>query len=100
LPSPGADSLSLSAEAEASRAGNIARDFFIAPGEERPIDFQTHVGDVQEAMKKLDSEECTYSLRLSYDDSFGTLKHGRYPFGGFGKNGSLILMMPLGETLI
>jgi hypothetical protein len=78
----------------------IAKDFFIATGEERPIEFQTAVGDIQEKMKKLDSDECTFSLRLSYEDSLGKLKHGRYPFGGFGKNGSLILIMPRGETLI
>jgi hypothetical protein len=78
----------------------IAEDFFIAGGEERPIEFHKSAGEIRDTMEKLDSEECTFSLRVSYEDSQGKLKEGRYPFGGFGRNGSLIIIVGVGEALI
>jgi hypothetical protein len=69
-------------------------------GEERPIEFHKSAGEIRDTMEKLDSEECTFSLRVSYEDSQGKLKEGRYPFGGFGRNGSLIIIVGVGEALI
>jgi hypothetical protein len=78
----------------------IAEDFFIAAGDEWPIEFHKTAGEMQDARKKLDSAECTFSLRVSHEDSSGKLIEGRYPLGGFGGGGSLIVNMGVGQALI
>ena len=78
----------------------IGRDFFIAADEKRPIEFRKSANEIRKDMEQLNSEECTFTLRVSYEDSLGKLREGRYPFGGFGKGGSLILIIGIGEALM
>ena len=78
----------------------IAQDFFIGADEKRPIEFHKSAPEIREDMKRLNSEECTFSLRVSYEDSLGKPREGRYPFGGFGKGESLIVIVGVGEALI
>jgi hypothetical protein len=78
----------------------IAQDFFIGAGDEWPVEFHKTSGEMQDAMKKLDSAQCTFSLRVTHEDSSGKLIEGRYPLGGFGREGSLIVIVGVGQALI
>ena len=78
----------------------IAEDFFIGAGDEWPIEFHKTAGEMQDTRNKLDSAQCIFTLRVSHEDRSGKLIEGRYPLGGFGRDGSLIVIVGVGQALI
>jgi hypothetical protein len=78
----------------------IAEDFYLGTSDKWPIEFHKTAGEMQDVMKKLDSAECTFSLRVSHEDSSGKLIEGRYPLGGHGRGGSCIFHVGVGQALI